>query len=75
VVPGRIPRSKEALLFGDNIDLVKPGDEVELVGIYIARYECALNVKQGFPVFNTLIEANSIRPYQELRNVDEIDQK
>ena len=24
------------------------------------RYECSLNIKQGFPLFSTLIEANCI---------------
>ena len=28
VPPGRIPRSKEAIVFGDLVDTVKPGDEV-----------------------------------------------
>ena len=28
VLPGRIPRSKESVLYGDNIDIARPGDEV-----------------------------------------------
>jgi DNA replication licensing factor MCM2 len=55
VLPGRIPRSKEVILFGDNIDIARPGDYIEIIGIYINRYECSLNVKQGFPLFSTLI--------------------
>jgi DNA replication licensing factor MCM2 len=42
-------------MFGDIVDSVKPGEEVEIVGVFIARYECALNIKQGFPVFSTII--------------------
>lgn len=26
VLPGRIPRQKEVVLLGDNIDIAKPGD-------------------------------------------------
>lgn len=60
VLPGRIPRSKEVILFGDNIDQARPGDYIEVTGIYMNRYECALNIRQGFPLFSTLIEANFI---------------
>lgn len=35
---------------------MRPGDEVEIVGIFDNKYDCALNVKQGFPVFSTMIE-------------------
>ncbi len=55
VLPGRIPRSKEIVLFGDNIDKARPGDYIEVTGIYMNRYECYLNVRQGFPLFSTLI--------------------
>ena len=55
VLPGRIPRSKEIVVFGDNIDQARPGDEVEVIGIFTNRYDCVLNVKQGFPLFSTVI--------------------
>ena len=58
VLPGRIPRSKEAIMYGDNIDVGRPGDEVEITGIFINRYESYVNVKQGFPLFTTYIEVN-----------------
>lgn len=57
VLPGRIPRSKEVIAYGDNTDIARPGDEVEVVGIFKSRYDTSLNVKQGFPLFNTFIEA------------------
>ena len=60
VLPGRIPRCKEVILFGDNIDKARPGDYIEVTGIYMNRYECSLNIRQGFPLFSTLIEANCI---------------
>ena len=55
VLPGRIPRRKEIVLYGDNIDLARPGDYIEVTGIYINRYECSLNIRQGFPIFSTII--------------------
>jgi len=60
VLPGRIPRSKEVVLFGDNIDVARPGDYIEVTGTYMNRYECYLNIRQGFPLFQTLIEANCL---------------
>ena len=43
VPPGRVPRSKEVYLLGDNIDLARPGDEVQIVGIYKSRYDQRMN--------------------------------
>jgi len=60
VPPGRLPRSKEAILLGDLVDSCKPGDEVELTGIYHNNYDGSLNTKAGFPVFATVILANYI---------------
>jgi DNA replication licensing factor MCM2 len=42
-------------LLGDNVDIAKPGEEVEITGIYKNRYYLPLNVKQGFPLFSTEI--------------------
>lgn len=61
VPSGLLPRSKEVLLYFDLIDSCKPGDEVEIVGIYHNNFSISLNIKNGFPVFSTLIEASSIR--------------
>lgn len=60
VPPGRLPRSKEAVLLGDLVDSCKPGDEIELTGIYHNNYDGSLNTKAGFPVFATVILANYI---------------
>jgi DNA replication licensing factor MCM2 len=54
---------------------VKPGDEVEIVGVFLPRYECSLNVKQGFPVFSTYIETNSIKLCDEVTEFASIDEE
>ena len=60
VLPGRLPRSKEAVFLGDLCDTCKPGDEIELTGIYTNNYDGSLNTSQGFPVFATVIMANHV---------------
>ena len=49
--PGRVPRQKEVILLGDNIDIARPGDGIEVTGIYNHRYDYGLNVKHSFPIF------------------------
>eukprot|EP00871_Galdieria_phlegrea_P005968 jgi/Galph1/859/GphlegSOOS_G5716.1 len=61
VPPGRLPRYKEVILLGDMIDAARPGDEVEVTGIYKHSLNASFNIKSGFPVFSTVIEANYIR--------------
>lgn len=46
VPPGRLPRSKDAILLGDLCDLCKPGDEIELTGVYTNNYDGSLNTAQ-----------------------------
>jgi DNA replication licensing factor MCM2 len=65
VPPGRVPRQKEVYVLNDMVDSARPGDEVEITGIYINRFDYLGNVKHGFPVFNTIIEANFIRRYTD----------
>uniref|UniRef100_A0A158R5D7 DNA replication licensing factor MCM2 n=1 Tax=Syphacia muris TaxID=451379 RepID=A0A158R5D7_9BILA len=60
VAAGRLPRSKDVVLTGDLCDSCKPGDEIMLTGIYRHVFDIGLNNKQGFPIFNTIIEANHI---------------
>lgn len=57
VLPGRIPRNKQVIVFGDNTDIARPGDQVEVIGIFKSKYDSSLNIKQGFPLFSTFIEA------------------
>ncbi|KAJ1674924.1 MCM DNA helicase complex subunit, partial [Spiromyces aspiralis] len=61
VPAGRLPRHREVVLLWDLIDCAKPGDEIEVTGIYGHTYDVSLNTKQGFPVFATVIEANHIK--------------
>lgn len=58
--PGRLPRSKEVILLWDLIDNARPGEEVEVTGIYRHNFDEHLNKTHGFPVFATVIEANYI---------------
>jgi len=60
VPAGRLPRSKDAILLGDLCDTCKPGDEIELTGVYTNNYDGSLNTAQGFPVFATVIMANHV---------------
>ncbi|KAG8516967.1 DNA replication licensing factor MCM2 [Galemys pyrenaicus] len=60
VAAGRLPRSKDAILLADLVDSCKPGDEIELTGIYHNNYDGSLNTTNGFPVFATIILANHV---------------
>jgi DNA replication licensing factor MCM2 len=76
VKAGRVPRSKEVLLMDDLIDRMKPGEEVDITGIYqladAAKY-AGSSVSTGggkrrrdkqfekIPIFSTFIFANHIQ--------------
>eukprot|EP00741_Cyanophora_paradoxa_P011238 tig00020554_g10857.t1 len=60
VPPGRLPRSKDIILTGDLIDQCRPGEQIEVTGVYTNNFDASLNKKNGFPVFSTVIEANHI---------------
>lgn len=60
VPPGRLPRHREVILLWDLIDSAKPGDEIEVTGVYRNNFDASLNTKNGFPVFATVLEANHI---------------
>lgn len=66
VPPGRIPRYKEVIVTNDLVDSVRPGDLVEVIGIYITRFEISVNIKHSFPVFSTYIEAVNVRRINEI---------
>ncbi|CAB0003622.1 unnamed protein product [Nesidiocoris tenuis] len=57
---GRIPRSKDVIMLGDLCDRCKPGDEIDVTGVYTNTYEGSLNTEHGFPVFATVILANHL---------------
>lgn len=60
VPPGRVPRSKEVLLADDLIDIARPGEEVEVTGVFEHVFDTSLTIRSGFPVFSTFISANHI---------------
>lgn len=60
VPAGRLPRQREVILLWDLIDSAKPGEEIEVTGVYRNNYDAALNNKNGFPVFATILEANYV---------------
>ena len=61
VPAGRLPRHREVILLWDLVDIAKPGEEIEVTGIYKNTYDGNLNARNGFPVFATIIEANAVR--------------
>ncbi len=61
VPAGRVPRSKEVILTSDLIDCARPGEEVDITGIYSHQFNAALNARNGFPVFDTIIDANFVK--------------
>ncbi|MCJ1272330.1 MCM DNA helicase complex subunit [Puttea exsequens] len=60
VPAGRLPRHREVILLWDLIDSAKPGEEIEITGIYRNSYDAQLNNRNGFPVFATILEANHV---------------
>ncbi|MCJ1374465.1 MCM DNA helicase complex subunit [Loxospora ochrophaea] len=60
VPAGRLPRHREVILLWDLIDKAKPGEEIEVIGIYRNSYDAQLNNRNGFPVFATILEANHV---------------
>ena len=59
VPPGRVPRYKEVELLGDLIDIARPGEEIDVVGVY--THTNSNPTKDGFPVYGTHIKANCIQ--------------
>ncbi|KAI0743424.1 MCM-domain-containing protein [Daedaleopsis nitida] len=65
VPPGRLPRHREVVLLWDLIDKAKPGEEIEITGVYRNNFDASLNAKNGFPVFSTVLEANHINKKED----------
>merc|ERR1719424_2497376 len=61
VEPGKMPRSKEVILTGDQVDQVRPGDKMELVCVYRCVYDAGTNARTCFPVYRTELQAVHIR--------------
>ena len=58
------------MLLADNVDAARPGDEVEITGIYTNRFDYSMNVQHGFPVFATCIEANYIKRVHDIESLE-----
>ncbi|KAL9691271.1 hypothetical protein QQ045_011691 [Rhodiola kirilowii] len=76
IVPaGRLPRYKEVILLNDLIDCARPGEEIEVTGIYTNNFDLSLNTKHGFPVFATVVEANYVTKKQDLFSAYKLTQE
>jgi DNA replication licensing factor MCM2 len=67
VPAGRMPRSKEVVITGDLVDSVRPGDQVEVIGIFKSKLDGLANIRSGFPVLKSHIEANGVKRRNELK--------
>ena len=70
VDPGKMPRSKEVVLTGDLVDTVRPGDELDVTGIYRCLHDAATNARTCFPVYRTDIFAVHVSRKGDLKLVE-----
>lgn len=52
------------------VDSARPGDEVEITGIFISKFDYNMNAQHGFPIFSTYIEANYMK---RLHDIDQTE--
>ena len=69
VDPGKMPRSREVVLTGDLVDTVRPGDELDVTGIYRCLHDAATNARTCFPVYRTDIFAVHVSRKGDLKLV------
>jgi DNA replication licensing factor MCM2 len=69
VPAGRVPRYKDVILTDDLVDIARPGEEVIITGLYTHSTVGLSKDKNGFPVFNTIIEANSVEKHNVAANL------
>lgn len=74
VPPGRVPRTKEVLLTDDLIDICRPGEEVEITGVYEHTFDSSLTIKSGFPVFSTFIHANHVSKREDASSASNLSE-
>ena len=72
VPPGRVPRTKEVLLSDDLIDHARPGEEIEVTGVYMHKLDSAMTIQSGFPVFGTMIAANHVAKRHSAESADNL---
>jgi len=75
VPPGRVPRTKEVLLSDDLIDIARPGEEVEITGVYENTFDYSLTIKSGFPVFSTFIHANHVSKREDESSASNLSER
>jgi DNA replication licensing factor MCM2 len=75
VPPGRVPRSKEVLFTDDLIDAARPGEEVEVTGIFEQKFDAGLTFQSGFPVFSTFLTANHVRKREDAAATSNLSEK
>merc|ERR1719440_586800 len=73
VEPGKMPRSKEVILTGDMVDTVRPGDKMDLTGIYRCIYDAGTNARTCFPVYRTELFAVHIKCKGDVKEVSITD--
>jgi len=76
VPAGRLPRTKDVILLNDLIDQARPGEEVEVTGVYMNTFDGVSTKMNGFPVFSTVLEANHLlkKDATNLTNITEDDE-
>ena len=78
VPPGRVPRSKMAIFSNDLCDRARPGEEIEVSGVYSFYHNYGLSQRTGFQVFDTQIHANHVVRREDLAssmNLSESDRR
>lgn len=60
VPAGRVPRNKDVVLQGDLIDMARPGEELDVIGIFNSIQQQFKKDSNGAPTFSTVIEANCV---------------
>lgn len=75
VPPGRVARQKMIICLGDNIDAVRPGDQVEVTGFFNHKFDYVMTTKHGFPIFSTYVEANNLVKLSDIDELEFIEEK
>ncbi|KAH6837567.1 minichromosome maintenance family protein [Perilla frutescens var. hirtella] len=65
IIPAGLPRCTKVILLNDLVDCARPGEEIEVTGIYTKLLAMSLSTKKGFPVSVTLVEANYVAKKQD----------
>jgi DNA replication licensing factor MCM2 len=75
VPPGRVPRTKEVVVADDLIDVARPGEEIEVTGVFEHTFDSTLTLKSGFPVFSTFIYANHVSKREDATSASNLSEE